>query len=410
MNETLRAAWVIGRRDFTAVVLSKAFLMFLLGPLFPVAAGVLFGSLGSSVAEDIGADVVGISMPASEAQALAATRASLSEAMGERRYPELRILPDDGRPAADWLRESDQADASAEGADKGKLAAVLSGSFAAPILTATADQAQNLGPELALLISQTQNGGGQLKPLRVDTVQSSAGGMQRAQLLTGQAGQFLLFLLVMLLAGMVLSNLVEEKSNKIIEILAAAVPIDAVFIGKLFAMLAMALVGIAVWGAAGIAALQIWGPGLPNLPVPAVGWPAFIVLGIVYFAMAYLILGSLFLGIGAMASTVREVQTLSMPVTMLQMFVFGFAFYTVSKIGQPVEIIACVVPFTSPFAMIARAAQVQELWPHLVALIGQAAFALLVVRMSAMLFRRNVMKSGASGGAWAALFGKRKAA
>ena len=214
----------------------------------------------------------------------------------------------------------------------------------------------------------------------------------------------------MLLAGMVLSNLVEEKSNKIIEILAAAIPIDSVFIGKLFAMLAMAIVGIAVWGAVGLGALQIWGPGRPNMPVPAVGWPAFVILGILYFAMAYLILGSLFLGIGAMASTVREVQTLSMPVTMLQMFVFGFAFYTVSKIGQPIEIIACIVPFTSPFAMIARAAQVSELWPHLVALVGQGLFALLVVRMSAMLFRRNVMKSGSSGGTMAALLGKRRRA
>ena len=142
----------------------------------------------------------------------------------------------------------------------------------------------------------------------------------------------------------------------------------------------------------------------------AVGWPLFILLGVLYFAMAYLILGSLFLGIGAMASTVREVQTLSMPVTMLQMFVFGFAFYTVSKIGQPIEIVACIVPFTSPFAMLARAAQVPEIWPHFVALLGQGLFALLVVRISAMMFRRNVMKSGGSGGGLKALFGRRKTA
>src|SRR5690606_20291453 len=58
----------------------------------------------------------------------------------------------------------------------------------------------------------------------------------------------LLFVLSMLLAGMVMSNLVEEKANKIIEILAAAVPMDAVFFGKLFAMLAVSFVGIAVWG------------------------------------------------------------------------------------------------------------------------------------------------------------------
>ncbi len=406
MNETIRAAWVIGRRDFTAVVLSKAFLMFLLGPLFPLGAGILFGSLGESIADDIGGDVVGISIPAEEAQALIQTRTRLATVLGDRRYPELRPLqPDEGTP-----KQVLEAAKALDDGSKGKLAAVLSGSFDQPVLTATSAEAEDIGPELALLISQARSGTDRLQPIRLDPVDSSAGGEQRAQLLTGQAGQALLFLLVMLLAGMVLSNLVEEKSNKIIEILAAAVPIDSVFIGKLLAMLAMAIVGIMVWGAAGMAALQIWGPGLPNLPVPAVGWPLFMLLGVLYFAMAYLILGSLFLGIGAMASTVREVQTLSMPVTMLQMFVFGFAFYTVSKIGQPVEIVACIVPFTSPFAMLARAAQVPEIWPHLVALFGQGLFALLVVRISAMMFRRNVMKSGGSGGGLKALFGRRKTA
>ena len=42
---------------------------------------------------------------------------------------------------------------------------------------------------------------------------------------------------------MVLSQLIEEKSNKIIEVIAAAVPIDAMFVGKLFAMLAASVLG-----------------------------------------------------------------------------------------------------------------------------------------------------------------------
>ena len=48
---------------------------------------------------------------------------------------------------------------------------------------------------------------------------SSTADVHHGQVLTAQAGQLLLFLLTMLLAGMVLSNLVEEKANKIIEIL-----------------------------------------------------------------------------------------------------------------------------------------------------------------------------------------------
>ena len=74
----------------------------------------------------------------------------------------------------------------------------------------------------------------------------------------------------MLLAGMVLSNLVEEKANKIIEILAAAIPMDALFMGKLFAMLAISAIGIAVWGAAGAAALTLGGRSLSEFANPAV--------------------------------------------------------------------------------------------------------------------------------------------
>jgi ABC-2 type transport system permease protein len=60
-------------------------------------------------------------------------------------------------------------------------------------------------------------------------VATSAAKVKSGQVMTAQAGQVLLFLLTMLLAGMVLSNLVEEKANKIIEVLAASIPMDALF-------------------------------------------------------------------------------------------------------------------------------------------------------------------------------------
>jgi ABC-2 type transport system permease protein len=94
---------------------------------------------------------------------------------------------------------------------------------------------------------------------------------------------------------------------------------------------------------------------------------------------------------------VREVQTLSMPVTMLQLINFFFASYTVTKLGEPIERIACIFPFSSPFAMLARAAQDPTLWYHGVAAIGQVAFAILILRIGVFLFKRNVMKSGSGG-------------
>ena len=44
-----RAVWVIARRDFVAILFSRAFFFFLLGPLFPIVVGALAGGIGERV-------------------------------------------------------------------------------------------------------------------------------------------------------------------------------------------------------------------------------------------------------------------------------------------------------------------------------------------------------------------------
>lgn len=391
MKEIIRAAFVIGRRDFTAIIYSKAFIFFLLGPLFPLLIGVAAGSLGGQIAKDIERPVIGVALSGVEADRLMSARSALVAEMGDRWFPELKVV------ARVEGREPLNPRGFLNDGEKG-LVAVISGSLEKPMLTGTPGQIESWRGEIALLAGYAASGNTvKLPKVAESIVQKSAGNAKQQQLLTAQLAQTLLFMLTMLLAGMVLSNLVEEKSNKIIEILAASIPMDSVFLGKLFAMLAMACCGIIVWGAASFAILSIWGPGLPNLPTPAVGWPVFLTLAVIYFCLAYLMLGSLFLGIGAMAATVREVQTLSMPATMAQLLIFFLSMYTVTKMGEPIERFACIFPFSSPYAMIARAAQETNLWYHGVAIIGQMAFAILVLRLGVMLFKRNVMKSGSGG-------------
>ena len=70
-----------------------------------------------------------------------------------------------------------------------------------------------------------------------------------------------------------------------------------------------------------------------------------------------MLLGALFLGIGGQASNVREVQTLSMPVTMRRSMLFRLASLVVGDIGGTATWIAALFPFSSPLAMVARAAQ-----------------------------------------------------
>ena len=110
--------------------------------------------------------------------------------------------------------------------------------------------------------------------------------------------------------------------------------------------------------------------------------------------MNYLRLGAAFLTIGAQASTAREVQTMSMPVTFGQVLIFGFASSVVGAPDSPLAMAAAIFPLSSPMAMLARAAQDSTWWPHLLAIGWQALWVALILRLGAKLFRKTVLKSG----------------
>ena len=390
----LKAAYVIARRDFTAILFSRAFIFFLLGPLFPLTVGAIAGGIGQRAESAVIAPQVGLAMETADVDRMLGARAALAPRMGPG-LPEMVVL--------ERLAPGEKFDASGVlERREGNIGGVLTGTPAAPELTVTEERQWWAGP-VALVAAAANRSAPTVYPeVRTTTVAASGASETRARMRTAQAGQVILFLLTMLLAGMVLSNLVEEKANKIIEILAAAIPMDAVFLGKLFAMLAVSLVGIAVWtaaigGAMGLPGLErVFGGAidLSGLPVPGVGWPLFLLLALAYFAMGYLLLGSVFLAIGSLATTVREVQTLSMPVTMLQVFLFLFATLAVAERGGWLEWSAMAFPFSSPYTMLARAAQDEAVWPHAAALLWQLLWVALSIRLGAALFRKRVMKSG----------------
>ena len=389
-----RAMMVVARRDFVTVVFSKTFILFLLGPLIMVMIGVLAGGIGRAT-DNADQPVIGVAMTAPDLKAMQGARDFLSDYMGG-------VMPDfvPIKTLAPGERFDATAAMKAKSAKAGKqLAAVLSGTPALPVLTATPGRLDEWQGMIAMVAARA--GAPQAAPfptVRTEIVATSAATKNSGQIATAQAGQMLLFLLTMLLATMVLSNLVEEMSNKIIEVLAAAIPLDALFMGKLFAMLAVSFLGIAVWGSAGFALVMVGAKSLPMLPTPAVGWSLFVALGVIYFAMAYLLLGSVYLAVGGMAATVRDIQTLAMPASLLQVGMFFFASYALARHGQPIEMVAMAFPLSSPFTMLARAAMDGAIWPHVVALAWQAAWVLAFITMGATLFRKTVMKSGGARG------------
>ena len=382
MRRLVRAGWTIARRDYVATVLSRTFLLFLVGPLLPLLFGGLFGAIA---ARDPGTGAprpLAIAADAATTQALERANRRLAARLGNEWLPPLRTVGPHASPHR--LLGADDAPA-----------AVLAGTLGHPILSGSGDAIRHLRGPVELLVEEARRTPGAAQPATVGTrtIERATPATDADRRDLARGAQLVLFVLTMILAGMLISNLVEEKSSKVIEILAAAVPVDAIFAGKLVGMLAVSLTGIAAWGSmAGVAAWAF----LPHaaVPDPAVGWPVFVLLAFAYFVSVYLLLGALYLGIGAQAGSVREVQTLSMPLTMAQLLVFGLASATIAQPDGALGMAATIVPWSSPFAMLARAAQTPALWPHPLALVWQFTCLAGVIAVSARLFRRTVLKSG----------------
>jgi len=412
MMSLFEAAWVIARRDFVASVFSKTFILFLLAPVILVAFAFFFGSMADAQDQAASQPTVALVADTETSAAIGQARARLVAGTSEQSFPFLRTVA----PAENLAIQAQQLLAD-QGAG---YSAVLSGTLQRPVLTGPTKADGNIARRLQLLVDDArraaalQGANAVPAPIEIERVvtDQAAGNLQMLRRAIARGGQALIFTVTLLLATLLLSTLVEEKSNKVIEVLAAAVPLDAVFLGKLLAMLGISLVGLSLWG--GMLALtwtffqilQDW----VTLPVvsPAVGWPIWIVLGLLYYTMNFMLLGALFLGIGGQASNIREIQTISMPVTLLQLMVLLLAMNVVGGVFGPLALTAYIVPFSSPMAMIAFASESESLWPHLLALAWQALWVVLIIRIASRLFRMTVLKS-TSGGSFFSFLGFRKA-
>ncbi len=414
MNNMLDGAFVIARRDFVATVYSRSFIFFLLAPLllfgFVIGAG-----LATDEADRIAAQpVVAVVSDSATQEALASARSRLVAGTADQVFPILRSVA----PAENVTVQAQRLLADEQSA----YSAVFSGTIDRPVITGPDKVDDRVGKRLNLLVEEARRSiameaaGLQLPTRAAQRVvtEQAAGNLRAIRRVLAQSGQMLIFMVTLMLATLLLSNLVEEKSNKVIEVLAAAVPLDAVFLGKLIAMLGISLVGLAVWG--GMIALayffvqaaQDWMTA-PQVG-PAIGWPAYIVLVLLYYSTNYMLLGSLFLGIGGQASNIREIQTLSMPITLLQLMMLLLGMSAVGSDGGALTWLAYLVPFSSPLAMIALAAESSQLWPHLLALVWQALWIVIIIRISARMFRSTVLKSTAGGGFFDFLRRRRKRA
>lgn len=172
---------------------------------------------------------------------------------------------------------------------------------------------------------------------------------------------FSLYLVILLYGQMVATNVATEKSSRAMELLVTSAKPTSMMFGKVIASCLAGFVQLLVVFGSAILFYNLnkewWGD---NMIVESIfGMPMdLFVFMLIFFVLGFFIYAFLFGAIGSLASKVEDINTSSMPLTLL--FVAGFMIVMFSMQGGDVDSllmrICSYVPFTSPMAMFTRIA------------------------------------------------------
>ncbi len=196
-----------------------------------------------------------------------------------------------------------------------------------------------------------------------------------------------LFYFAALVFGMQLaSSVIEEKQSRIVEIIAAAIPLRHLLAGKVLGNTALAVIQLMIYLVVGLIGLTFtsYTSYVPALTGPTAWFIGFFLAGFVALACLWAVAGSL-------ASRTEDLQATSTPLTMLMLVMF-FAGLSLDGRGQ---VIASFVPPVSAVVMPKRILSGGvEWWEPLVALGLLAVFAVVTVWVGERLYRRALLQTG----------------
>ncbi|MFI1989307.1 ABC transporter permease [Actinoplanes sp. NPDC020271] len=183
-------------------------------------------------------------------------------------------------------------------------------------------------------------------------------------------------------------SVVEEKQTRIVEILVASVPVRALLAGKVFALTALAFAQVALLALVAVVGLSATdaAPGLVSAVIPAVGW------FVPFFVLGFVMLASLWAGVGALASRQEELASTTVPVQMLVLIPFFFAI-SVPHDGMLMRVLS-YIPFSAPIAMPIRLFDGEAAaWEPVVSLILLALTAVALLGVGARIYTGSLLRT-----------------
>ena len=203
---------------------------------------------------------------------------------------------------------------------------------------------------------------------------------------------FLIYMFVFLFGSMVMRGVIEEKTNRIVEVIVSSVSSFELMMGKIIGVALVALTQFAIWvlllggvtmGLSGIVSGKMAEKmaetttamnesPLPNAnvnpvdmgdlgeisdilnQVSQINFGYIIFCFLIYFLLGYLLYAALFAAVGSAVDNEADTNQLSLPITIPLMIGLFIMLHTFQHPSSSLSVWASIIPFTSPMVMLAR--------------------------------------------------------
>ena len=211
---------------------------------------------------------------------------------------------------------------------------------------------------------------------------------------TGYVLGFILYMFLLIYGQMVMQSVIEEKNNRVLEVMVSSVRPFDLMMGKILGIASVAVVQVAIWGVliCGIgaavmphlmpsdvmASAQAMQQGMPDAAAASgmdpemlqavaaitdLGYIVRIFVCLLLFVFGgYLFYSAMFAAVGSAVDNVQDASQLQTPITLPIILALLMMFVVIKDPNSQLAFWFSIIPFTSPIVMMARIPYDIPLW------------------------------------------------
>ncbi len=215
-----------------------------------------------------------------------------------------------------------------------------------------------------------------------------------ATFFTAYAGCFLLMFLILTTGQSLVRSLVEEKSNRIMELLVGSCTPQELMWGKLIGLSGLGLTQLVVWVVLGLGALIAFALP-PGMEASLMGIYAALPLMLIYIVLGYVFYAAVFIGVGALVTNEQEAQVAT---SILAMLLVVPVLFTMGVVQYPdvtyIRVLSYIPLFTPSLMMMRAVTKMPSPWEIALTMAVMVVATSFVVWAAGRIFRTAILLYG----------------